>query len=466
MNTAAASEAPSTPAWSLAAGAPPRLAAGSIRERDRDGLRPGAPRNSAPWETRPAPELLALRTQVMRQMAHWSAAVDRLADRTAFAAPSSWEALESYLGVALRGSLDDAVARLRAQASSVRSELVAARTFAEFEAVRRRLVDFRKRYLQAETLVTFYAHAVSSRTSPQISALLRACDAIAVAAMTPVLSAGGLPTPPVLVYVDKGLGASILRAGLRLWDGGTTSPVAAIKVVWHNLLRPTALCHEAGHQAAFAVGWNEQLAHTLAGVDRVVGEEWAGWASEIAADAVAFVTTGYGAVAALHDVLAGEETPVFLGVPGDVHPSSWLRVLLGVAMCRHSFGSGPWDDLGDAWVSAHALRRAPLGVRPLLERSRELLPEIASLVLRTRYPCFAGRNLTEIVDPEHVRPHSLTEWQEQVGPALWTSPRWLVEEPLRLLALSSYLIATDPARSSELVTQLQDWMTSLGQLHI
>jgi hypothetical protein len=411
-----------------------------------------------------AAAMAALRLQVTRQVAHWSAAVERLADRTAFAAPAAWDAVERYLGVALRSTLDEAVARLRAQALAVRAELAAARTPAELEAARRQLVRLRSRYLQAETLVTFYAHAINCRTSPEVAALLRACDVLATACMRPLLTAAGLPTPPVLVYVDKGLGASILRAGLRLWDGGTISAVAAIKVVWHNLLRPTALTHEAGHQAAFATGWNDELATALAAVDPALGPQWAGWATEIAADAIGFCATGYGSIAALHDVLAGEEAPVFLGIPGDVHPSAWLRVLLGVAFCRQAYGAGPWDDLGDAWAAAHPIFRAPAEIRGLLARSRELLADIAEVVLRQRYRAFGGHALTQLSDPQRGRPDVLLRLQAEVGPALWTSQYWLTTEPLRLLALSTYRIATEPARSPELLEQLRGWMVRLGEL--
>ena len=45
----------------------------------------------------------------------------------------------------------------------------------------------------------------------------------------------------MLVYVDKGLGASILRAGVRLWDHASPSPVATVKLTRHNLFHPTAL---------------------------------------------------------------------------------------------------------------------------------------------------------------------------------------------------------------------------------
>ena len=149
----------------------------------------------------------------------------------------------------------------------------------------------------------------------------------------------------MLTYIDKGLGASILKAGLRLWDAGDLSPVAAIKITRHNLLRPTALIHEAGHQVAHIAGWNQELAAALsqglAATSSELAGVWAGWASEIAADAVAFVHTGFASVAALHDVLAGETSTVFRHTPGDPHPICYLRVLLGVEMCRHFYGSGP-----------------------------------------------------------------------------------------------------------------------------
>ena len=81
--------------------------------------------------------------------------------------------------------------------------------------------------------------------------------------MEVVLGPPGRETPPVLTYVDKGLGASILRARIRLWDGGTASPVAAVKITRHNLYRPTSLIHETGHQVAHLLGWTDEFAQVL-----------------------------------------------------------------------------------------------------------------------------------------------------------------------------------------------------------
>jgi hypothetical protein len=121
-------------------------------------------------------------------------------------------------------------------------------------------MQFRRRYLQVETALSFFGEAINSRTS---RGWLRGCDGLAVRSMESVLPQLRREVLPVLTYVDKGFGASILRAGLRLWDGGGLSPAATVKITRQNLLRPTALIHESGHQVAHILGWNEELAKAL-----------------------------------------------------------------------------------------------------------------------------------------------------------------------------------------------------------
>lgn len=408
--------------------------------------------------------MAAVRAQVTRQVFHWMAAVEQLAERTTTVGTAGWEELERYLGVALRASLDDAIARVRAQALTVAAELAAVRTMPELDQARRSLLRLRVQYQQAETLVTYYTHAVASRANPATASLLRACDVIAVSAMRPFLTAAGKPTPPALTYPDKGLGAAVLRAGLRLWDGGTLSPVSSIKVVWHNLMLPTAITHEAGHQVAFTLGWNDELAAALDSADPAVGSHFAGWASEIAADAVALVTTGYGSVSALHDVIAGEENHVYSAGLGQVHPPAWLRVLLGTAMIKVVYGAGPWDDLASAWQASYPLSKASRADQPLLAKSLQVLPRLAETILAHRYAALGGRRIVDIVDPAAVRPDTLLAWERAAGPALWTSAEYLTREPLRLLALGSYRVAAEPDRSLELLKHMRAWMTRLGDL--
>jgi hypothetical protein len=403
--------------------------------------------------------------QVARQVAHWRAAAAGLQDPENFASGAAWRTLERYLDVAIRGHLGEAVDRLTREAEALAAELRAAFSMQQLEQMRLRVIDFRRRYLQVETALEFYGDAVNSRTTPRLAGLLSACDTLAVLSMRVVLEPLGRAVPPILTYVDKGLGASILRAGLRLWDGGSVSPAAVLKITRQNLRRPTALIHESGHQVAHLAGWNEELAallrRELTPVSTELADTWASWSSEIAADTHAFAHTGYGSVAALHDVVAGGST-VFRLTPGDPHPVAYLRVLLAVQMCVRFYGAGPWDDLGRAWVVSQPVAAAPSDARELIERSLPLLPRIAELCLLAPMRGFGGRPLTALVDPLRVRPDALARLAQEAGGSLTTSSDWVRREGLRLLALTSFRAATEPDRSTEIAAQYEDWMLRLG----
>jgi len=409
----------------------------------------------------------ALRMQVARQVAHWTMAVSRMENLETLASPGAWAGLERYLGVALRQNLAEAVNRLQKEAAVLRAQFNAAQTADDLERVRALVVAFRGRYTRTETLVDFYGDAVNARTNPDIAALLRACDEMAVRSMAQVLDPLGKTIPPVLTYVDKGLGASILKAGLRLWDGGTLSAVAAVKITFHNLFRPTALIHETGHQAAHITGWNEELAEalerSLPGAPRDVAEVWGSWASEIAADTFAFAHTGYAAVVSLCDVLSGDEATVFQLRPGDPHPIPYIRVLLGTEMCTRFFGAGPWDDLASAWTRSYPLENAAgHGTEALLRRSLPLLPRVVELCLRTPMRAFGGRPLISLLDPGRVKPEALAQLELRAGGGLHTSQHWIWSECLRLLALSGLRAATMPERAPEILKRQEDWMMRLG----
>jgi hypothetical protein len=409
---------------------------------------------------------VAIKTELARQIAHWTKAAARLQNLDDFASPSAWNSLDRYLGLSIRRHLATVVAQLDREATLLQAKLAAAFSAADLPAVRRKLLAFRARYLQVETTLDFYADAINTRTAGAITGLLRACDTLAHRSMAQLLDQLGKPTPVVLTYLDKGLGASILKAGLRLWDRTSISPVAAIKITRHNLYRPTALIHEAGHQVAHLVRWNDELTATLAtglsGAPAGVAEAWASWASEIAADAFAFVHTGYASVAALHDVLDGGSSMVFRHTPGDPHPISYLRVLLGVEMCRQFYDAGPWDDLARSWTLLYPLERAPGATGALMRASLPALPHIVNITLRQPMRAFGGRPLASLINPERVKPETLRQLEQQLGAALYTSSHWVWTEALRLLALTGLRVATVPETRADTFKQQEEWMLRLG----
>ena len=178
--------------------------------------------------------------------------------------------------------------------------------------------------------------------------------------------------------------------------------------------------------------------------------------------------TGFASVAALHDVLAAGPALAYRYLPGDPHPISHLRVLLGVALCRHAFGAGnvggdnAWDQLEQAWLAMNPDTRATPEVRAIVRDSLSLLPLLAQTVLDQPMRAFKQRSLASIVPPTRVSPKALHDMADQLGPALFTSAHWLWSEPLRILGLTGLRLAETPRDFQPLLELQQQSMLRLG----
>lgn len=347
----------------------------------------------------------------------------------------------------------------------MRMQLRSARTLEELDEVRQRVIRFRSEYLAAEAVVDFFGDALGSRSNPRMAALLAACDRIAARSMRELLDPLGHVSVPVVCFIDRGLGAAILRAN-AYWDPTSVNPVAAVKLTRHNLFRPSSLTHETGHQVAAITGWTQEFATTIA---RELAEEpsvaatWSDWSSEIVADAYSVALTGYASVAALHDVVAGDDEAVFRMLPGDPHPVAYARVLLGVELVNRTLGpTGPQAELAAVWLRAHPLENATPSVAELVRRSIPLLPRIAEICLVRPMQSFGGKALTDIIDPRRVSAEALAQLEREAGDALFTSPHWLDRECVRLVALSGLRAATGGRRLEEAFEQQEEWMLRLG----
>jgi hypothetical protein len=397
-----------------------------------------------------------------RQMAHWQAAAALFRDAEEFASADAWRSVEVEVGLPLRRQLGAAVEDLLTFGRATRALVERARADAAgLPAAAREVQAFRRRYAQVETTLEYFGDAVRSRTSGTLRSALAALDRLAVASMVPPLRAASLPVPPVLTYVDKGMGASILRAGIRLWAPGTTNPVAAIKIVRHNLYRPTSLFHETGHQVAYLTGWTTAMRDSIFQVladDNDLRLMWVPWTSEIAADTFAFLHTGYASVAALYDVV-GDARTILRWPIGDPHPIGWLRTLLGCALARRSFGAGPWDALEEAMTVSHPATSADGTLAPLLGRSRERMAAIAGACLSAPVPSLGGRPMTSVLPVERVSPQALGELERSAGAALWTSPHWRQTEGIRIVALAGLREAERPETAAEWIERARTWMT-------
>ncbi|WP_448004481.1 hypothetical protein [Agromyces bauzanensis] len=405
------------------------------------------------------------RGQLRAELAHWRGAIAQLADLDSVAAPEAWAQLEDYLRLRLRDRLLGSIRALDAEAAVLAASLEAG---PPPEEVRVALLRIRQRYLAVEATVEFYGDAVQQRTTPRLGSILRGLDTIAVDAMDALLRPLGMESPPALTYPDKGLGAAVLRAGIRLWDRGGVSPAAAIKITRHNLAHPTAIMHETTHQVAHLCGWNAELGRSLAATvaprSASLADLWRSWASEIAADVGAFVLSGWSPVPALANVVDGPTSAVHRIRPDDPHPPAWLRVMLNVELCRMWFGRGPWDDLGEAWQSRHD----PTGLddpdAQVATSSRSVLPAIAEACTRRPYRAFGGRPISELADPARVSPVALAELSRASGDSLLTSSFLARRDSLRILAVLTAEQPLDPAAATARTARLHDWLARLAPM--
>lgn len=401
---------------------------------------------------------------LQRQLAHWLAAARTFRNAEEFASLAAWQSVEREIGAPLRQqlhamvedllALGDATAELIRQARKDPSALALATDS---------LQRFRRRFLQVDVTLDFIGDAVNSRTSPTLRAALGSLDRLAVASMAAVLQRAGKPVPRVLVYQDKGTGASIIRAGVRLWVPGAVMPVAAIKIVRHNLYRPTSMFHETGHQVAHLTQWvpamRAAIARALAG-DSELQAMWTPWASEIAADVFAFLHTGYASVAALYDVVGDAETILRWPI-GDPHPVGWLRTLLGCEFARSCFGArGPWEDLQRAMRVHFPVAAAQPVLQPLLSRSAAAMPRIAAACLGAGVPALGGQPMTAVLDPARVSPAALATLENSAGAALWRSPHWRGTEGIRIIALAGLREAEHPDTASEWIERARRWLAA------
>jgi hypothetical protein len=408
----------------------------------------------------------ALRAQLASEIAHWRHAAGALSDLDLIASPAAWAGLEQYLSTQVRRRLESIATSIQLEAAQVATSLEHGTDLAE---VRRQVLRLRARYLQAETVHDFYLDAITTRSVPELSAVLRGLDRIASDSLDTTLRPLGLEAPPVLVYLDRGLGASILRANIRLFDEANPSPAAAIKITRHNLYYPTALLHECGHQFAHLTGWTAELADALASAlgreSRELGEMWQSTASEVAADVYGFCLSGWAPIPALANVVDGTTATVYRRIPGDPHPYPLLRVLFNSALARAWYGAGagnPWDAVAHTWALRHRPDKVPGEIGELTRRSLAAMHTIVDICTRQPMDAFKGRPLSSIADPKRMHPARIADLVLRAGPSLLTSPYLARRESLSILAWLSTRSVVDPMNAKEHRERLRKWLAWYG----
>ena len=150
---------------------------------------------------------------------------------------------------------------------------------------------------------------------------------------------GYYEAPPIICYLDRGVGAAIRRARTRL-PGGGENPVAIIRIPRERMIGSgiaSSLIHEVGHQGAQLLGLRQFLATGAArqakpGGDPLVWQLWERWISEIVSDFWSVARIGVVSTLGLIGVVSLPRPFVFRINVDDPHPIPWIRVKLSCAI--------------------------------------------------------------------------------------------------------------------------------------
>jgi hypothetical protein len=271
-----------------------------------------------------------------------------------------------------------------------------------------------------------FSTALTQRAEHGTGVWLAGLDAVALDALT--LEGDYYDVPPVICYLDRGIGAAIRRARTRL-PGGGPNPVAIIRVPRERMVGDgigASLIHEVGHQGAALLDLLPSLRESLrratpkTGAQRGVWRVWERWISEIVADLWSIAHLGVGATLGLMSVVSLPRYFVFRTTAEDPHPTPWLRVKLSCAMGQALYPSAQWRHLARVWEAFYPVDGLSAAGRAELAAIEATMPRFLSIMLGQSTRSMRGRVLGEVLPVAKRQIKTLREhyrnWQAE--PAL------------------------------------------------
>lgn len=272
---------------------------------------------------------------------------------------------------------------------------------------------------------------------------------------------GYYAAPPVICYLDRGVGAAIRRARTRL-PGGGENPVAIIRIPRERMIGSgiaSSLVHEVGHQGAALLDLVNSLRPVLrlkqeGAANPLAWKLWERWISEIVSDFWSIAKVGVVSTLGLIGVVSLPRPFVFRINTDDPHPIPWIRVKLSCAMGDALNPHPQWRRVARMWESYYPLDRLDQERRAVILGLESSIPEFVSLLKDHRPETLKGRSLGEAMEAADRSPHRLMAlfriWT--VTPAeMYRAPPTLV---LAVLGQAKANGAIGPEDESDLISKL------------
>lgn len=277
----------------------------------------------------------------------------------------------------------------------------------------RRFTFLKLRFNAVITQFDLFNDVFTQRSEHETGVWLSGLDVASTDALR--LRGGYYEIPPVICYLDRGVGAAIRRARTRL-PGGGANPVAIIRVPRERMVGSgiaSSLFHEVGHQAAALLDLVESLRPVLQGLQRGGGGDpavwrlWERWISEIVADLWSVARVGIASTMGLIGVVSLPRPFVFRFNEDDPHPVPWIRVKLSCALGNALYPHPQWARLADLWEAYYPLDDLDPARQRLLAQLQQGMPGFVSLLLNHRPQVLRGRSLVEALEVGQRQPDRL-----------------------------------------------------------
>ena len=295
----------------------------------------------------------------------------------------------------------------------------------------RRFTIVRLKFNAVLTQFDLFSDVVTQRSEHDVGVWLAGLDVVAADALA---LPGYYEMPPLMCYLDRGVGAAIRRARTRL-PGGGENPVSVIRVPRERMVGSSiasSLVHEVGHQAAALLDLTASLQPLLQGMQRSGGTAWRlfeRWIGEIVSDFWSCARLGVSATLGLMAVVSLPRAFMFRLNLDDPHPVPWVRVRLSCAMGQAMYPHPQWARLVALWDAYYPLDGLPAASRQLFDELLQAIPGFVALLVDHRPRSLRGRSLREVLAVDQRQPARLQAlfrtWQGAPA-ALYGAPPALV----------------------------------------
>jgi len=280
------------------------------------------------------------------------------------------------------------------------------------EHAQRRFTFLKLRFNAVITQFDLFNDVITQRSEHETGVWLSGLDVVSADALK--LRGDYYDVPPLICYLDRGIGAAIRRARTRL-PGGGWNPVSIIRVPRERMVGSgiaSSLVHEVGHQAAALLDLVGSLRPALqamqrTGVELDPWQLWERWISEIVSDFWSVARVGISSTMGLIGIVSLPRPFIFRLNVDDPHPVPWIRVKLSCVIGNALFPHPQWERLSRLWESFYPISDLDPARRRLLEQLQASMPSLVALLMNHRPKTLRGRSLLEALDVSERQPARL-----------------------------------------------------------